>query len=654
MAESNERHGEGLPGREVDYQALLEQIPAIAYITGLDETGSKVYVSPQIEVILGFSSADWLADPQLWFKQVHPDDRKRVLSEIQSSWANGKPFHSQYRLLARDGRVVWVRDESLMVRDEAGEPCFIQGFMYDISEFIRLEETLHKREARFRAIYEGSAVGIALVDLEGRIMESNPALQGMLGFIWEDLNHKVFDEFTYPEDKTAEASLYKDLIERKRDHYQIEKRYIRKDGSLVWSRLNVSLALGAEGEPEFAIHMVEDITEQKRLENQFLHSQKMETVGRLAGSVAHDFNNLLTVIKGYSQLAMAELQSGARLRETLKEIEKAADNASALTRQLLAFSRRQMMEMKVIDLNILIKNLEKMLRRVIGEDIEMTVHLAESLGRVRTDPGQIEHVILNLVVNARDAMAAGGKLTLQTRNVELDEDDTHSHIGVAPGRYVMLLVSDTGCGIAPEVRERIFEPFFTTKEKERGTGLGLSTVYGIVKQSGGHICVYSEPGHGATFEIYLPRVEEAMAVKTLPEKSQGGDLPRGNEIVTLVEDEPSLRILAAYVLRKQGYTVLEAANGEEAMHIASQPVIKEIDLLVTDVVMPQMGGKELAERFKTIYPSAKILYISGYMESVFPDQDSFEPEAPFLEKPFSPADLVKKVRQVLDSPLPKR
>jgi two-component system, cell cycle sensor histidine kinase and response regulator CckA len=654
MAESVERHGERLPGPEVNYRALLEQIPAVTYINGLDETGSKLYVSPQIEAILGFSSADWLADPQLWFKQVHPDDRKRVLAEIQSSWVNDKPFSSQYRLLTRDGRVVWVRDEALLVRDESGEPCFIQGVMYDITKRLRVESALRENEARFRAIYEGAAVGIALVDMGGRLLESNRTLQDMLGFSGRDLKDRVFAEFTYPEDKISEAPLYKDLVEGKRDHYRLEKRYIRKDGSLVWSRLNVSFAGDDEGEPEFTIHMVEDITEQKRLENQFLQSQKMETVGRLAGSIAHDFNNLLTIIKGYSQLAMAEHQNGTRLRESIREIEKATDNASALTRQLLAFSRRQVMEVKIIDLNILIKNLEKMLRRVIGEDIEMTVHLAENLGRVRTDPAQIEHVILNLTVNARDAMPAGGKLTLQTRNVELDEDYARSQIGVSPGNYVIILVGDTGCGMPPEVRERIFEPFFTTKEKGKGTGLGLSTVYGIVKQSGGHILVYSEPGHGATFEIYLPRVEEGMAVKTPPEQSQSGDLPRGNEIVIVVEDEPSLRALAAYVLRKQGYTVLEAANGEQAMQIASQSVVKEIDLLVTDVVMPHMGGKELAKRFKVIYPSAKILYISGYLDRAFPDQASFEPEVPFLEKPFSPEDLVKEVREVLDSPPPKR
>jgi two-component system cell cycle sensor histidine kinase/response regulator CckA len=631
---------------EINYQALLEQIPSITYITALDETGRKLYISPQIESLLGFSPAEWLADPQLWFKQVHPDDRKRVLAEIQSSCANDKPFRSEYRLFTRDGRVVWVRDEGVLVRDEAKEPYYIQGVIYDISKLLRVEEALQESEAKFRAIFEGAAVGIALVNMEGRIIESNPALQEMLGLSGENLRNRIFNTLTHPDDKTADMDLYKELVEGKRYHYQIEKRYIRKDGELIWGRLNVSFVRDAGGEPQFTIHMVEDITEHKRLENHFLQSQKMETVGRLAGGIAHDFNNILTVLGGYSQLTLLGLGENDPMRGNIEEIKKATERAAALTHQLLAFSRRQVLNMRVLDLNMLLRGLEKMLVRIIGEDIQLNIILAEDLGMVKTDRGQIEQVVLNLAVNARDAMPEGGNLTIETMNVTLDEGYTRSHIGIPPGPYVRLSVSDTGCGMPPEVKERVFEPFFTTKGKGQGTGLGLSTVYGIVKQSGGNIWVYSEPGQGTTFKIYLPRVDEEA--DALPSREETGYLPKGNETVLLVEDEPSVRELAARILREQGYYVLEAANGEEAMHLISEHVKEKIHLLLTDVVMPQMGGKELVEQFRILHPYAKALFISGYTDKVIIQQSGFKSGELFLEKPFSPMELAKKVREVLD------
>jgi nitrogen-specific signal transduction histidine kinase/CheY-like chemotaxis protein len=392
--------------------------------------------------------------------------------------------------------------------------------------------------------------------------------------------------------------------------------------------------------------MIENINEWKQLESQFLQSQKMETVGRLAGGIAHDLNNLLTILMGYSQLSLFGLEEDNPLKGNLQEIKSATERAAQLTNQLLAFSRRQVLNVMVLDLNAIVQGMEKMLHRIIGEDIELITNLAEGLGRVKTDPSQIEQVLLNLVVNAKEAMPNGGKVILETDHVELDESYARTHINVIPGRYVLLSVSDTGCGISPEVKERIFDPFFTTKGKDKGTGLGLSTVYGIVKQSGGHIWVYSEPGQGTTFKIYLPRVDEEA--DALPEKDERGELPRGSEIILLVEDDPSVRSLAARVLREQGYTVLEAADGEEAMHIAHKPIIKEIHLLLTDVVMPHMGGKELVQSFKTLYPSVKILFISGYTDKAVSLQALLVSEFPFLQKPFTPMDLAKKVRKVLD------
>jgi len=646
MKEKVEQRGEPVPKPEINYRALMEQIPAVTYINTLDEARNPLYVSPQIEAMLGFSSAEWLADPGLWFRQVHPGDRKRVITEVYKSYVNGKPLRSEYRFLASDGRVVWVRDEAVVVCDEAGKPRLIQGVMLDVSDLLQAGEVLHKSEEKFRTIFERTAVGIALIDIEGRLMECNPALQEMLGYKKEELLTRVFSELIHMEDEAVDSDLYKKLLSGKQDHYQVEKRYIRKDGGVVWGRVNVSLIRDAGSNPQYTIHMVENINEWKQLETQFLQSQKMETVGRLAGGIAHDFNNLLTILIGYSQLSLLGLKEDNPLKGNLQEIKSATERAAQLTHQLLVFSRRQVLDMKVLDLNTIMRGLEKMLRRIISEDIELITNLAEGLGRVKTDPGQIEQILLNLVVNAKEAMPNGGKLILETNHIELDENYARTHINVIPGRYVLLSVSDTGCGMSPEVKERIFDPFFTTKGKDKGTGLGLSTVYGIVKQSGGNIWVYSEPGQGTTFKIYLPWVEEEA--DAFPEKDEGDDLPRGSEIVLLVEDDPSVRSLAARVLREQGYAVLEAANGEEAMHIAHEPIIKEIHLLLTDVVMPQMGGKELVERFKAIYPSVKILFISGYTDKAVTHQVLLGSEFPFLQKPFSPTALVKKVREVLD------
>jgi PAS domain S-box-containing protein len=385
--------------------------------------------------------------------------------------------------------------------------------------------------------------------------------------------------------------------------------------------------------------------EKVALEEQLRQSQRMEAIGRLAGGIAHDFNNLLTVISGNCQLSLLELMEGDPLRGNIEEIKKAADRAAILTRQLLAFSRRQILEFRVLHLNSIIRDMGKMLHRVIGEDIELVTLLAEDLGKVRTDSGQIEQVILNLAVNAKDAMPNGGKLIIETANVDLDEEYAHAHIGMKPGSYVRLSVSDTGAGMKPEVRERVFEPFFTTKDKGKGTGLGLSTVYGIVKQSGGYIWVYSEEGYGTTFKIYLPQVEEP--VEFMGKKIEDKEAPRGRETILLVEDEEAVRKLGVQFLKKQGYTVLEAIHGSDALMICEQhrgPVA----LMVTDVVMPGMSGRDLSERLKSICPGMKVLYMSGYTDEAIVHHGVLEKGIHYIQKPFSMEALAKKVREVLD------
>ena len=401
------------------------------------------------------------------------------------------------------------------------------------------------------------------------------------------------------------------------------------------------------------IEYARDITERKRaeeeklsLQEQLRQSQKMEAIGQLAGGVAHDFNNLLTVIKGYSQLSLLDLKENNPLWGNIQEIEKATQQGTDLTRQLLTFSRRQVLDFKVLDLNALLKGLEKMLRRIIGENIELVTHLEGNLGRVKIDPSQIEQVIFNLAMNARDAMPSGGKLTVETANVELDEVYAHAHVGVTPGRYVSLSVSDTGVGMSQEEKEKAFEPFFTTKGKGKGTGLGLSMVYGTVKQSNGNIWVYSEPGRGTTFKINLPRIEEEL--DTLRKRVETDFFPGGSETVLLVEDDELVRDLANRLLKQLGYRVLVAVNGEDALRVAREHDGEKIHLLLADIVMPQMGGKELADQFKILRPDVKVLYTSGYADDAIVHHGALDPGTHFLQKPFSLKTLSHKVRKVLD------
>ena len=390
----------------------------------------------------------------------------------------------------------------------------------------------------------------------------------------------------------------------------------------------------------------QEVSERKQLQEQFLRAQKMEAIGQLAGGVAHDFNNLLTPILAYTQMALDKLAPGDPLRIKLNEIEKAGERAANLTRQLLAFSRRQIVKPQVINLNELILNMDKMLRRVIGEDLELITLCNPKLGPVKVDPGQIEQILMNLAVNARDAMQDGGKLIIKTANSDVDDEVMRQDAETTAGEYVVLTVSDTGTGIPDEVKAHIFDPFFTTKEVGKGTGLGLSTCYGIVEQNGGYIHVDSEPGEGATFKIYLPRIQGAVELGFSP--SDPGTLHRGGETVLLVEDDLSVKTAVAEMLSDSGYSVLEAANGVEAVGVALDWVGKEIHLLLTDVVMPLMGGKELARRFRALHPGASVLYTSGYMNDAILRQGIIEHDTEFIQNPLTPAVLTRKIREVLD------
>jgi two-component system, cell cycle sensor histidine kinase and response regulator CckA len=511
----------------------------------------------------------------------------------------------------------------------------------------RTEEALQESDQLLRTVFGESPMGIALVGVDGRAVLTNAALEKMLGYTGEELSRMSFAEFTHPEDCAKDLELYQELIQGARQGYELEKRYLRKDGQAVWARLSVSLARENAGHANFAIAMVEDMTERRRLEAQFIEAQKMEVVGHLASGVAHDFNNLLAVIMGYSDLVLMETGLNEALKGKLETIRAAAERAAGLTRQLLIFSRKQTVELIVLDVRDVLKDLDKILRRLIDENIKMTIAPGKQSGHIKADSGYVGQVLMNLVVNARDAMPKGGQLTIATNTETVDENYVRSHKGAIPGHYVVLSVSDTGTGMTEKVKAHLFEAFFTTKPKGKGTGLGLATCQTIVEQSGGFIDVSSEVGKGTTFKIYFPQVEQAPDVQAVDIQAKVS--PRGTESLLVVEDDLSLRHLAVDVLLAQGYEVLSAQNGQEALHVMNNHKGSPIRLVITDVIMPLMGGREMSEWLKTTYPDLKILFTSGYTDDALTRNGTLPEELAFLPKPYTPAKLTHKVREMLDS-----
>ena len=509
-------------------------------------------------------------------------------------------------------------------------------------EHKRYQEALRRSEARYRSLILSAAYGIYRCTIGGRFLDVNPALIAMLGYgsVQEVLKLDARrDVFFNPQELDRLTEDYS----RTGTLNGVEVQWKCKDGHVIVVRLSGRPVSGMEQPAEELEIIAEDITDRRQLEEQFRQAQKMEAVGRLAGGVAHDFNNLLMVINGYTEVLLEELTSSSAMHQKVQSIQQAADRAATLTRQLLAFSRKQLLELKVVDVNSVISDMERLLRPLIGENIGLVTRLSPDAGRTRADAGQLEQVIMNLVVNAKDAMPEGGKITIQSSEVTV-RPNFREHRFIQPGRYVVLSVSDTGHGMDNETQSRIFEPFFTTKEKGKGTGLGLSTVYGIVKQSGGYVFPQSEPGTGTTFYIYLPRVDESPEEMT-PAKSQENE-KGGCETVLLVEDEESVRELVRETLVSRGYKVLEAENGENGLRVAEAHGVG-IDILITDVVMPGMGGRELAKKLLQIRPSLGVLFLSGYTEDTILHQGALGPGTAFLQKPFTLQNLARKVREVL-------
>lgn len=524
---------------------------------------------------------------------------------------------------------------------------FVSQHLATAIERKRSRDALRASEQRHRSLVESAVYGMYRSTVQDHFVDVNPALVTMLGYDSAEELLKVSlsrEVYVDPEERLQLIKAHQE-----KTAVSAEVKWKRKDGRIIMVRLSGRGTLDEKGETVGSEMIAEDITERRTLEAQFRQSQKMEAVGRLAGGIAHDFNNLLTVITGYSELMLHDLSENDPLRTEVDEIKKASDRAASLTTQLLAFSRQQVLAPKIIDLNSVIGNMERLLRRLLGEDIQLMTHLDSQLGNAKADPGQIEQVIMNLAVNARDAMEKGGKLIIETTNVVLDQDYSREHVSVKPGRYIMIAVSDTGIGMTAEVQSRVFEPFFTTKEVGKGTGLGLSTVYGIIKQSDGYIWCYSEPGIGTTFKIYLPTIDAPAEATSLRSPHQLSH--RGTETVLLVEDEDGVRALIRQLLQKNGYTVLEARHGGEAL-LACERHGGKIDLLLTDVVLEQMTGRELTERLLPLRPDMRVLYVSGYTDDAIMQHGVLTPGTAFLQKPFTAESLTAKIRQVLETTPP--
>ena len=758
-------------------ESLLANMPGMAYRCHNTPGWRVDFASRGAERLTGYAPEELVNDAVVSYGDlVHPADRQPLWDSVQAAVAADEPFEVEYRLNRRDGSTCWLSEQGRAVPGPGGE-TMLEGYIFDVTRRKEVEQALRTGEAQFRAVFEEAPIGMALMDMGGFLVRTNHVFQQMLGYAEPELRGAIFSAMTHPEDLGSDWELFGDLVAGDISHYQVLKRYLRRDGGIVWGLLSVALVRTSDGQPSYAIQMVENVTERReaeealrmrerefrslvehgrdvisvlepdgdirftspavervlgygrtelagtylgevvhpddvpgmlemferaintpgrprmselrvrhrdgswrtletvgtsliddpavrgivvnsrdvterreaeaalrRSEQQLLQVQKMEAVGRLAGGVAHDFNNLLTAIRGNAELLLADLPPDSVSREDVEEIRRAADRAAALTRQLLAFSRRQVLQPRMLDLNQSVGEMERMMRRLLGEDVELVTRLAPGLRRVRADPAQVEQVILNLAVNARDAMPGGGVLMVSTSNMDLGEELRRRFAYVVPGQYVLLEVGDTGYGMDARTLEMAFEPFFTTKPTGKGTGLGLSMVYGIVKQSGGYVWIDSEPGRGTRVRVYLPVATGAddpeEVVVPVPRA-------RGRGTVLLVEDEETVRRIAERVLTRGGYTVLTAGEGAEAVALSRQHS-GVIQVLVTDLVMPRMNGSDLAQRLMAERPGLRVLFISGYDRDAARSQGPMETGTDFIEKPFSPELLLERVGRLME------
>ncbi len=643
---------------EAKYRQLVEMVPAISYVAEAGAQGRFLYMSPQTEKILGYQPEDCLADPAFWWDHLHPEDHAIAMQE--DTWEEGRPFQVEYRMYRKDGREVWLRDDAVIVLDPDTGRRLTRGLLIDITERKRAEAALRESESRYRMFLAQSSEGIyrleyappvpchlpideqlALGLKNGYVAECNDAMAKLYGRdSAEELIGKRLSEFLVLNDPMTREFMEHFI----RSGYRITDQESREVDARGQTKILRSTMMGTviDGHWARTWGISRDVTARIHLEEQLRNAQQLEAIGRLAGGVAHDFNNILSIIMGHGELMLATADADAK--NSLEQIRKAAERAAALTQQLLAFSRKQVLQPKVMDLNEAVAEVQKMLTRVIGEDIELVASLHPELASVRVDPGQVEQVLMNLAINARDAMPHGGKIVMETANVDVDSGRARE-LELAAGKYVLLQVSDTGHGMDAATMGHIFEPFFTTKKMGKGTGLGLATVYGIVKQSGGSIQVDSEAGRGSTFRLYLPAAGEGTRrpMETRASECVAG----GTETILVVEDEADLRELTRIFLEGYGYRVLQASSAEQAIE-ATERYRDKIDLLLTDVIMPGMSGRRLAEEILSRRPQTKIIYMTGYTDDMVVQHRVLEPGVQLLQKPFSKTELAVKVRAMLD------
>ena len=613
-------------------------------IAVVDLEGRRIFNSLSYQKILGYSPEE--LQESSGFEQIHPEDRERVKKAAAQTRQSGMGTVLEYRFRHKNGGWMVLESVASVIRNEKGEPEKLVIVNRDITERKKAQEDLSRSEASFRSLVEGAPYGIYRATMTGQFLEVNPALQRMLGYesvqelFKADLATQVFRH-------AADYERMNELLADSKVMKDVELEWKRPSGEPIVVRCSGHRVNGKDGGPDYFEVFAEDVTERRTLERQLRMAQKMEAIGRLSGGIAHDFNNLLGVIIGYSGVLKKSLDKGQSTYEFATEIEKAGQRAASLTRQLLAFSRQQLLTPSVLSLNSLVADMEKMLPRLLGEDINVSLSLDPELGNVKADQSQIEQVIMNLAVNARDAMPSGGKLQIQTANIEFDQAYTRDHPGSKIGSYVMLAIADSGTGMSAETIAHIFEPFFTTKKVGEGTGLGLATVYGVVKQSNGYIWVDSAPDRGSTFQIYLPRHVDAERDSFAKPEAESREKPQGSEMILLVEDADPLRKLAQAFLESNGFRVLSAPSGEAALEIAAHHS-GNFDLLLTDVVMPGMNGRVLAEQLSIRQPGLKVLFMSGYTDSFIAGHGVLQEGTNLLHKPFTEEILISNVRGVLD------
>ena len=640
---------------EERFRTLVANIPGIVYRCETQAPWRVEYISERVEQVSGYPAADFLSGRVAFGHYIHPEDLAKVEATVKAHVAPGTPFEVEYRIRHRDGAIRWVFEKGQAVFDRENHPLWLDGVILDITQNRRAEERLREKDHLLHEILENTSDAVFCKDGDGRYILANSAALRAIGRPEGEVVGRT--DFTlFPRESAEVIKRNDDQVLHGGLNVIAEERLIVEYGE-TWWHTSKSPLRDSQGKTIGLVGISRDVTALKlaeqhkeQLERKFLQAQKMESIGRLAGGVAHDFNNMLNVIIGHAELALEGVDQGAQLYEDLQEIKRAALRSADLTRQLLAFARKQTVAPRVLDLREAVDGMLKMLRRLIGEDIDLEWRPAKRPGLVKIDPVQIEQMLANLCVNARDAIIDTGKITIETGQVAFDEAYCAEHPGFLAGEYVLLAVSDDGCGMSAETLTNLFEPFYTTKELGKGTGLGLSTVYGIVKQNNGFVNVYSEPDHGTTFRIYLPARQNREA-SLPPDGDKAVPVAGGGECILLVEDEPQLLKMTKTVLERKGYRVLAAAGPAEALALAAARA-ETIDLLVTDVVMPGMNGRELAGRLQAATPKLRCLFMSGYTANVIAHHGVLDEGVAFIQKPVSSRDLAAKVREVLDrSPL---